>query len=157
MLILLIEDDPIKRGHVEKHILGVASASAINLVVEMRSSYHSGLRGCIDLRPSLVVLDMTLPTYDTASRESGRPRHFGGRDILRELRRRKMQFPTVVLTGFGILGEGSEKCTPSELDSELKESFPNIFLGTVFYSASDSAWRNELTQIILKLEGSTDR
>ena len=149
MKLLVAEDDQRKAQQIADHITSVCADRGIIAEVLRRMSYQSGLRECIASEPDILVLDMTMPTFDIALEEQGgRPRHFAGRDILRELYRRQLLIPTIVVTGFDVIGEGAEQCTRAELTKELEREFGEMFRGTVFYTSPESAWKAELTKIL---------
>lgn len=157
MKILIVEDDKNKREQVAKHIAAISADQSLAATVVSRYSYQSGLRECVDSRPDLLILDMTMPTFDQDLQEpGGRPRHFAGRDILRELQRRKLVIPAIVFTGFDVIGEGKEQRTRAALTEELAAKFPDMFIGTVFYTASESGWKSELTVLVLRAVGRTN-
>lgn len=148
MHILLIEDDQNKRQQLMQ-IFGTRHT------VESCGSYRSGLTACLTLSPNLLILDMTLPTYDYSGGEyGGRIRHFGGRDILKELSRRRIYIPTIVVTGFDVIGDGNENYNLRELETCLRESFPESFRGIVHYAVSEVQWRDELASLVRQLETS---
>jgi len=97
------------------------------VVLEDAHSMQSGLRALLKQTPDLVLLDMNLPTYDITSEESGgRLQAFAGREILRQLARRNIFVPVVVVTQFDYLGEGRNRIALGELDQELSESDSNL-------------------------------
>ncbi len=149
MNILIIEDDRIKGDRVRAHVESVCGSLGTPYVIELQRSYNSGLRACLSNSPELVLMDMTLPTFDVSPCETGgRPRHFAGKDILWELARRDVFIPTIVVTGFDVIGEGPEQQTREELSEDLRESFPRNFVATVFYTPSDLSWKSQLTELI---------
>lgn len=152
MNILVVEDDKTKCEQVARHVQATCGDNGIAAQIITKTSYQSGLRECVKAKPDILILDMTMPTYDVAVDEpGGRPRHFAGRDILRELQRRMIVIPTVVVTGFDVIGEGSEQCTRAELTAQLHGSFPESFRGTVFYTTSESGWKSQLTELLNQL------
>jgi len=70
----------------------------------------------------LLVLDMSIPTFDTPD-PSGANRHrpFGGKDILQELKRIQKKIPVVVMTQYSVFGEGRDNISLKELDRILQE------------------------------------
>ncbi len=149
MNILIVEDDRIKAERIRIQVELVLEEIGQSCAVRQAGSYNSGVRACLRERPSLVILDMTMPTFDIKPTETGgKPRHFAGRDILWELSRRNLYFPTVVLTGFDVIGEGNEQQNRDELTIDLKRLFPRNFLGTIFYSPVEVSWKSELATVI---------
>lgn len=145
MQVLIIEDDPHKLSLLADLVRRELPDAT---VVEARS-HQSGLRSAVEGSPDLVLLDMSLPTFDMSAEESGwRPRPFGGRQILRRMSRRGISCPVVVVTGYEILGEGEELLTFEELGAELAERFPTLYRGAVFYHPAQTGWLAELSMLI---------
>ena len=145
MKILIIEDNELKLRHISEMLYENFS----NIELMEAKSYHSGLQQLIDTNFNLVLLDMTLPTYDITLEESGgRPQHYAGRDILRQMKRRNIQCNVIVITQFDIFGEGVEKLTREALDSELRKEDFNNYLGMIYYNVVKEGWKDELNKII---------
>jgi CheY-like chemotaxis protein len=96
--------------------------------------------------PDLLLLDMSLPTFDIDERESGgRPQGFGGLEILRQMKLAELQCPTIVITGYeAFLRETGKPLELSELRKELIEEFPDILLGVLHYDSTFDEWKKEL-------------
>ena len=145
MRVLLVEDDENKRSQM---IRLLREDSAIQ-DVEISASYIGGVDRVLGGAFDLVVLDMTLPTYEvTADEEGGRPRAFGGRDILRQMKRRGIITPVIVVTQFDKFGDSGESKTREELDRELAEAHPKNYRGMVYYNSALEGWKDELTNAI---------
>lgn len=154
MKVLIVEDDRNKLDQVLKHVSLSCGELVADVELVARRSYQSGLKACIQWKPDLAIMDMTMPTFDIAHDESGgRPRHFGGMDILRELNRREIVIPTIIVTGFDVIGEGAEQRTRANLSNELQKNYPKAYRGTVFYTTSESNWKGELAGLIRKVAG----
>ena len=98
MRVLLIEDDENKRGQ----LISFLKEEIADVVVGVAASYHSGLRGVLDRSSDLVLLDMTIPTFDIGVEESGgRSQLYGGREILgKQMDRLDIRIPVIVVTQF---------------------------------------------------------
>ncbi len=111
MKILIVEDDENKRNQITTLI--TESFSFINLAVA--KSLQSGLRSIINDKPDLVILDMTMPTFDIGvDEDGGRLQPYAGREILRQMDRRNILVPVIVLTQFDRFGEGCDSLTLKE-------------------------------------------
>lgn len=147
MNILIIEDDPLKStqlAEVLKQIYTVAN------ITETRS-FQSGLKQVVEGRWDLVVLDMTLPTYDQEfGEDGGRIRTFGGMDIFDEIDRRALAIKVIVVTQFPAFGEGPERKTLEELATELKRDYAALYLGIVYYHPSQSDWKARMHELLSK-------
>jgi CheY-like chemotaxis protein len=149
--ILIVEDDQNKRRQ-----LRTAVESAINEPnVREAYSYRGGLSELIEWTPDVVLLDMTLPTYDVSATDSGgRTRIFGGRDVLQEMQRRGINSSVVLVTQFESFGEGTKRKTLNELTQELQQSFPDIFRNAVYYHPAQANWKTEIEKILKEIHDS---
>jgi DNA-binding NarL/FixJ family response regulator len=147
MKILIIEDDLNKIEQLAAHV----RATIPDAVMEQSRSYRSGLKQAIEGRPDLIVLDMTLPTYDIGGIDgfnSGRTRAFAGREILAQLSRRGVESAVIVVTQFDRFGEGANAMTLNELNREMQTRFAKNYVGTVSYQPSESGWRGEFSALL---------
>lgn len=117
--------------------------------IDERHSFQSGLKQVLTENPDLLILDMTMPTFDIDKGEhGGRERRYAGEEILRRLRRRSRTFPVIVVTQFEQFGEGADLVTLEELRGRLATEFPTLYVGAVFYQASDSRWQDDLRNLL---------
>src|SRR5215469_6069010 len=95
MKVLIVEDDEFKR----RRIAQVVRDSFPDVELTLERSVNSGLNGIVDGRPDIVLLDMSLTTFDVGPRESGgKPQNFGGLEILRQMDRLQIVIPVIVIT-----------------------------------------------------------
>lgn len=151
MRLLIIEDDEPKMREMKNFI------DSLNLKVDVLitqcMSYQSGLRSIILKTPDLILLDMSIPTYDRCGTDpkGGPPKPFGGRDILREVKRKMLNCKVIVVTQYAVLKDSDkEEKTLEELKTTFEENFPSHFLGTVFYKHSEDSWQEPLRSLIVK-------
>lgn len=143
--IILIEDDAKKIEDIKEFITKVMRSES--LIV--RESYQSGIREILKNDFDLLLLDMSIPTYDKSSLEPGGPyEKFGGYKVLREIIRKKRPIKTILITMFDDFGESDLSITLSQIDSSLKEEFPDLYIGSVFYHARENNWQAELKALI---------
>ena len=142
---LIIEDDEFKLERLHSFL------SSFNplLEIELARSYKSGLRALLSQPRNLVLLDMTLPTFDIQSGAGGgRPVILGGKELLRQMKRRSVKSPTAVVTGFDTFGAGADAVTLAQLDSELHREFGGFYLGCVYFHATTDDWRDQLRDLV---------
>lgn len=141
MKVLLVEDDEIKRIQLDAFLHEALPDSEVSLA----KSYHSALQSVIGGAYDLIILDMTMPTYDIGAEEyGGRPQHYAGRDILRQLERRSIKTPVVVVTQFDVFGEGISALTRAQLDVQLRTKHSGNYIGTVYYNSATDGWKTDL-------------
>ena len=152
MKILLVEDDQNKRNRIAAFVNSVLPKATLVTAL----SYRSAVDKIVNELWDFLLLDMTLPTYDISDHEDGfQIEAFAGNNVLREMTRRKISIPTVVVTQFETLGEGAEKMSLSELRKHLESAYPETYLGTIFYAPGESSWMPKLEEILIKYDKNT--
>jgi CheY-like chemotaxis protein len=148
--ILVVEDDDPKRKNILDHVVQIVPGSTI---VEARS-VNSALRYLQKSQVDLVLLDMSLPSFDVGPGETGgRPQGFGGIEVLRSMDRGQIVVPVIVITAYEAFPSGDVQITLETLQSNLQQSHPTIFRGLVFYNSVFSAWSDQLSDLIRKAIG----
>jgi CheY-like chemotaxis protein len=115
----------------------------------IKESYHSGLKSLVTSDFGLLLLDMSMPTWDRSPNENGGDyEKFGGLKILKELKRKNKLLPTILITMFDNFGESDNSVTLKQLEEVLQNDYPDCYLGSVFYRSDLSQWENDLDQIL---------
>ena len=146
--ILLVEDDEDKRDQ----IISFIDERIPSILTEVRS-FQSGLKAIKSNTFNLILMDMSMPTFDMSSSESGgRAQPFGGELLLFEMIRRGIMTKVIVITQFDLFGEGEEEISLKDLDIRLQTQFPDNYSGVVQYSISYTSWKevlfNKITNLI---------
>ncbi|EOS24912.1 hypothetical protein C804_05012 [Lachnospiraceae bacterium A4] len=141
MKVLIVEDNKDKRNNIKnfltKRIEGITFGEA--------KSYSSGISEIYDNKWDLIILDMTLPTYDISHTETGgEKKPVAGKEILRRMKNRKINTPTIIVTQFDVFGE--RQISLNYLNKEIEENYGHIWIGTVSYDKS--TWQIELDKLI---------
>jgi CheY-like chemotaxis protein len=145
MNILIVEDDENKREQIGRFVTEKYPEASISYA----NSQQSGLTTIINEPIDLIILDMSMPTFDkTVEEDGGRPQAYAGREILKQMDRREIHRPVIVLTGYDKFGEGVDALTLPELRSQLEVAHPESYRGMVFYDVAVEGWKEELTRII---------
>lgn len=144
MRILIVEDNNNKlkqiRDLIEKkyHSCEVIEAYAFN----------SGIKRVFEDNWDLVILDMSLPTYDITYTESGGDKKpVAGKNIMKRMINRKIHSPVVIITQFETFDD--DKISLETLNREFKEYFSQIWKGTVYYGNDE--WSLEFEVLLDKL------
>lgn len=118
--------------------------------VQHAGSFTSGYRRMTsDDQFGLVLMDMSLPTYDKSSSESGgRFRTLGGREVARKAYRKGVSTPVLFVTQYNAFSEGDVSHTLDTLDGELKSEFGNRYHGIVQYDSSQLMWRKKISDVL---------
>lgn len=144
--VLIVEDEQPKFLHIEKYLTELRG----NLNIINVRSVNSALDALEDNTPDLLILDMSLPTFDITENEwGGRPQGFGGIEILRNMSLENIYCPTIVITGYpAFQRERGNTVRLDELSKELKDEFSQFLKGTLHFNSTFSEWRVELKRII---------
>jgi CheY-like chemotaxis protein len=144
--ILLVEDEAPKRKHIESLISKIAPACRQSTARSVNSALEILETEAVDL----LLLDMSLPTFDVGERESGgRPQGFGGTEILRHMVMAEIFAPTVVITGYeGFTREGGTTVDLTQLRTELLDEFPSLVRAVLHYNSTYDEWKTVLTATI---------
>ena len=146
MKILIVEDDENKRFQLVDFI----SKNFLENDISTAKSYQSGLRSIINFPPDVIILDMTMPTYDISiDEDGGRPQHYAGREILRQMNRKNIQIPTLVVTGFDHFGVGESYMSREQLDLQLMIDHSSFYRGTIYFNAAMEDWKPQLHNALL--------
>jgi CheY-like chemotaxis protein len=145
MRVLLVEDDENKWSQVSAFV----RQTAPSVELEIARSLQSGLQAVRESVPDLVLLDMTLPTYDVGPDEPGGQIHpLGGRQFLAQMDRFDINVPVVVVTQFETFGKDRDAMKLADLDIDLRTRFRDIYRGTVYYHAAIEDWKDALRRHI---------
>lgn len=147
MKLLLVEDEAPKRAHVTRFI----EECALNCSVECCRSVTSALDSLENAPPDLMILDMSLPTFDIDENEDGgRPQGFGGLEVLRYMTMAEITCPVVVLTGYDAFKRHDGTIDLSKIRSELHAEFPSFLLAVLHFNSSFDEWRPQLAELLRK-------
>ena len=140
--ILLVEDETQKRMHIERFLRGLSPS----VIISVAQSVNSALDALEEKLPDLLLLDMSLPTFDVGELESGgRPQGFGGTEILRHMTLAEINCPTIVITGYeAFLREVGKRVDLSQMRAELEKEFPQCLRGVLHYNSTYDEWKTEL-------------
>lgn len=139
MKVLIIEDDNNKLKAISDFLDWRG-----NMEHQCAESWHSGVSALHKGHFDLLLLDMSIPCYDGAPQDEGRPLALGGRDILFYLRRNKISIPVIIITQYEDFGGTNLK----ELDSEFQREFPQHYLGFIYYNITQDKWKDDLASLL---------
>lgn len=147
--VLLVEDETPKLNHIKAFLQGLGD----NLIIHQAMSVISALDSLERELPDLLLLDMSLPTYDIGDRErGGRPQGFGGIEVLRHMSMANLICPTIVITGYEAFLREEGPVDLSHLRTELANEFPELLRGVLHYNSTYDEWKVELTKILADFE-----
>jgi hypothetical protein len=141
--LLIIEDEQRKLDYLKDFL----KMEFPDIEFEEKHSYNSALREIVEnyTKYNLILLDMSMSTYDVSVEESGGvPEPLAGENILDAMFLNEIPTKVVVVTMYeSFVGK---KLTAFNI--ELKENYPDNYLGFVFFSHKNTDWRVELKKYI---------
>ncbi|MEZ9128124.1 response regulator [Vibrio splendidus] len=142
MKILIVEDGEYKIDRVRSFIIEHYKSAHC----KVSQSYSSAIKMLVENEFSLVILDMSLPTFDkTNGNDGGIFRTYGGLDIARQIKRRKLQCDFVFLTQHESF---DDKKTIQDIHKQSIESYGDRYKGSIFYEHSGYEWKEKLDKVI---------
>lgn len=144
--ILLIEDYEEKANN----IFAFLRSEFPDFQIIHRTSYNSAQEEIFEHGSdySLILLDMSMSTYDlTADVSGGLPEPSAGQYILEGMFLRQITTPVIIVTMYNVFGRKQLEA----FDIELKENYPQNYKSYVYYSSQKNDWKNELKNQIQKI------
>jgi CheY-like chemotaxis protein len=112
------------------------------------ASYNTGLKLALETDFDLIVLDMSMPTFDrTESTHGGRFRSIAGKEIAMKLAKAGKLVPFVVLTGYKDFSVNSENLSIDQIDDLLK-ALGSAYKGCINFDVSGSEWKERLKSVV---------
>lgn len=146
--VLVVEDEDPKLRHVEGRLRAELPGSAIDVC----RSVNTAIDYLENRVPDLILLDMSLPTFDVTKDEGGgRPQGFGGVEVLRYLSFMEIETKVIVITGYEAFPKGDAQVNLSDLEQELVEEFPTTISAVLRFNSAYDLWKVELHEALLKL------
>ncbi|MDD3264173.1 MAG: hypothetical protein PHT94_04750 [Candidatus Nanoarchaeia archaeon] len=145
MKILIVEDDLNKLNNLEKFILKYFKTKNIEIIIQIKNSYQSGLESILSDSFDLLLLDMSLPNFDTIEgNDSGAPLSRGGELILYEMDVMDINLKTIIVS----MHDDFDGDSLEVIHNQYKEKFSKFYMSYVFYNEIESNWENELEKIL---------
>lgn len=157
MRLLLVEDERTKG----EKIISCLMDKFPEIDISLARSVRSALKKLDQIPYDLVVLDMSLPTFDISEDEhGGRPQGFGGVEVMRDMINYEIITPVIVVTAYEYFSADSnedlahgKESTLMELKEELGDEFPGIFIELIKYDTFSDEWQAQLIDSISTIEG----
>lgn len=146
--ILVVEDEAPKR----ERLLEFLTAQWKDADVRTARSVRSAIDEIRRSPPHLLLLDMSLPTFDIGPNEpGGRPQGFGGIEVMRYVDLFEIKIPILVVTAYEAFSrDGGVAVNHDDLDQELGSEHPENYRGLVYYNSLFSDWKLQLSDLIAK-------
>lgn len=138
MKILLADDETRKIENISEFL----RESVRHACVSTSRSVRSTIAAIRQSEFQLIILDMSLPTFDIAPGEpGGRAQGSGGIEVLRHMDFYGIQTPVIVVTQYETVPEHGELVPLEAIETRLYKEHPGIFKGCVFFGALSDTWR----------------
>ena len=148
MKILLVEDEAGKREDLRSELCNLLNHRDPEIVEKesLRSAWRALSTDIFDL----VILDMSLPSSDGSDDSApNEPESFAGREILEQMRLRRLSVPILVVTQYRTFEKGTVSL--EELVADFAVKYSPFFRGYIYYNASSANWRQELNAHIQEI------
>jgi CheY-like chemotaxis protein len=145
--ILVVEDDHHKLRQLRVFLSEIIEGLSLLEAGSVASGKDLIRQGMFDL----VVLDMSLPSYDIdmdRHEPGGTPQPFGGRELLGYLDFRGLDTPVVVVTQFERFNPGPEEVGIESLGQQLEQQYQVNFRDIVYFNTASDAWKSSLQRAI---------
>lgn len=151
MFILVADDE----GPKLESIVETVGLAAPQAELAQARSVRAALDILRDKSAHIVVLDMSLPTFDVAPGEQGgRPQNYGGIELLRYMKFYRIASPVFIVTQYEVFPDKGGHVDLSDLGARLKREHTANFRNIIYYGgATDDVWRRALTDGISELIG----
>ena len=145
MKVLIIEDNPNKLKQIKNFLKEYYNQPQI----EEARYFNGGKSKLYEETWDLILLDMSLPTYDITHTEyGGDKKPVAGKNLMKRMLNRKIFTPVVIITQFETFDD--DRISLDSLNQEFNEKFSNIWKGTIFYGNDD--WNIELKKLLDELD-----
>ena len=141
--VLLVEDVLDKADKIKKCV----KRAFPDLDIADCTSYHSALKEIFENHSqySLVLLDMSMSTYDQNVEEfGGVPEAMAGKRILEGIFLREINTKVIVVTMYEHFGGEGIK----QLDKEFRIDYADNYIGYVFFSFNKTDWQRQLIDLM---------
>lgn len=145
--ILIIEDDEPKL----QQIVDAVRLAVPNATLLAAKSLNSGCRALDQNEYDIVLLDMTLPTFEggKTANASGRQKTQGGRDVLRYMWESEISSRVYVVSQFRDFPDDRETTIGLDaLGNQLREEFPSLYRDSIYFEHKSDTWKMELLAVL---------
>jgi len=149
--VLIADDESPKLDSISEFVRSTLHDAAVSTSRSVRSTLTQ-LRG---EKFDLLILDMSLPTFDVAPGEKGgRAQNLGGEEVLRYMEFYGCECPVIIITQFDHFYENGKHVSLDHVAARLRIEHPGMFRRVIHYGGSTSAgWRSDLASDIKAMSG----
>ncbi|WP_337167163.1 hypothetical protein [Vibrio parahaemolyticus] len=113
-------------------------------------AFNSTLRKVMSDDIDLILLDMTMPTYEKENIQfsSNSLRTLAGKDLISKLSYRNIEVPIIIVTAFEVFGRHDSIEHINTILDELIEDYPDLVKGGVLFDVQSDSWKSDLVKKI---------
>lgn len=140
MKVLIIEDTEAKMKVIEECVKGFCEEWEFTEAM----SYSAGIQSIYSGGWDLILMDMSLPTYNISHAESGGTKKpVAGKELMARMLSRKIIIPVIIITQFDTFGDNQSL---ESLNREFEQGYTQIWKGTVSYDKP--GWQEHLLKLL---------
>ena len=140
MKVLIIEDTESKMKVIEECVKGGDEEWEFTEAM----SYSDGIQKIYAKCWDLILMDMSLPTYNISHTESGGTKKpVAGQELMARMLSRKIFIPVIIITQFDTFGDNQSL---ESLNKEFEEGYTRIWKGTISYDKP--GWQEPLLKLL---------
>ena len=148
MKFLVIEDDEYKRNKV----IDCINDNFGQVTYKYAKSVNSAVVQLEEIDEEyIILLDMSLPTYDLDNSSGGKPQGFGGIEILRNMEFFDIKNKVIVITQYESIASGDELLDLTQIQKNLENEFEDVFYKLIHFSVVSDTWKKKLIGSIREL------
>ena len=155
MNILLVEDEIPKKEHIKGFIESIFLEFQHEYCMEYACSVNSALDRIEEVIPELLILDMSLPTFDINLEKKefgGNPQGFGGIEVLKNLKIDRIVCKTIIITGYEAFSKKNSKPVDiNTLKADLLIKYPEYIIDVLHFNSTYDSWKIKLKNSISDL------
>ena len=152
MRILLLKKKKKKKEHLKSFIESIFNELQNEYCIQFASSVNSALDRIEEEVPDLLILDMSLPTFDINLEKKefgGNPQGFGGIEVLKNLKIDKVICKTLIITGYEAFSKKNSKPVDiNTLKSDLLAKYPEYIIDVLHFNSTYDTWKIKLKSSI---------
>lgn len=143
--VLIVEDDDYKLESLQECL-----AQFDDIDVKVCRSFTSAAKAVKRTTFDLIILDMSLPTFDGGggASDEGEAQGLGGKRLIRLCNEYGTLCATILVTQFSNYEDFGKTTSVSELASDLAGILEDQFIGTVRYNRASTEWKVSLNEYL---------
>ncbi|RAY88508.1 hypothetical protein DP190_00010 [Enterobacter cloacae] len=146
MNILIIEDNEYKT----QKIIDFISSEFPESIISSSRSYSSGVSLLSSESFDFAIIDMSLPTFDKdAGMPSSEFRTFGGMDIAKFIKRKRLTLQYILLTQYISFASDDKSYDLTNIEKMMTDKYPENYRGCIKYDNSSIVWKEAVKELMV--------